>query len=215
MLRKFFADFSYFFFFFSLKILYLCALKRRKYTYTMTCFRKLFVKLTTHVPAGHELFSGKYLGGHADYVYIPSNGKRIMDGEFKYEQKFGNGMYRKAEGTYDNNKKSGTWYFARKGSNMSMQMVVNFNQGKLDGELEYHCDEAAIGTVVRSSLRLNIVNGKIADNIHGSYGGTDYSGHKDKLESHMRTRFNYILSEDVDRLLKIMSHGSDVVSLEI
>lgn len=206
--------FIYFFFFLS-KNLCNFAHCNLVVTYIMSFLRKLIVKLTTHVPAGHELFSGRYLSGYADYVYIPSDGKKIMDGEFKFEQKLGYGMYRKAEGKYENDKKTGTWYFARRGSNTMIQLVVNFNQGKLEGELEYHCDEATIGTVVQSSLQLEIANGLIADNIIGSFGGTDFVGSKEELESHMRTRFNYILSEDVERLLKIVPYGSDNTTLEI
>ena len=138
-----------------------------------------------------------------------------MDGEFKFEHKLGDGMYRKAEGTFENNQKSGTWYFARRGSNTMMQLEANFSQGKLEGDLEYHCDEATIGTVVQSSLRITIQNGVIADDIQGSFAGTDFSGKKDELESHMRSRFNYILSEDVDRLLKIVAQGADEMTLEI
>ena len=67
----------------------------------MSWFRTLIAKLTKHIPQGHEYYSGKYFSGRATFLYIPVDGKKIMDGEFKFEQKLGGDMYRKAAGTYE------------------------------------------------------------------------------------------------------------------
>ena len=181
----------------------------------MSWLERLIRKVTMRVPEGHEFYSGKFFGGHSEFLYILMDGKKIMDGEFKYEQKLGGGMYRKASGTYENDKKTGTWYFARRGSNSIMQLMAEFNQGVLNGNFDYSCEEATIGGTMRSDLRLSIANGKINANIEGSFGDTEVKGTCDELDERTLARINYILDEDVNRLLKIAPHGSDNRVLKI
>ena len=181
----------------------------------MSWFRTLIAKLTRHIPQGHEYYSGKYFSGRATFLYIPVDGKKIMDGEFKFEQKLGSDMYRKAAGTYERDKKSGTWFFARRGSNSVMMLDAEFKEGVLDGTLEYSCEEATIGGTMRYNLTLTAVNGQIAGDIEGNFGSTEVKGKPEALEEHIRTRINYILDEDVNRLLKIVPHGSEDKTLKI
>ena len=181
----------------------------------MSWFDRLIAKLTKRIPDGHEFYSGKYFSGHAEFLYIPKDGKKIMDGEFKFEQKLGGGMYRKASGIYENDKKSGTWYFARRGSNSMMQLMAEFTQGILNGVLEYSCEEATIGGSMRNDLRLTIASGKIEGDIEGFFVDTEVKGAGSELEDRTLARVNYILNEDVNRLLRIAPHGSENKELKI
>ena len=88
-------------------------------------------------------------------------------------------MYRKAEGQYEHNMKTGKWSFVRSGQNSMIRVEANFKDGALDGDLQ------------------------------------EEERHPNPEASFFRTRFNYILSEDVNRLLNIAPHGSHDISLAI
>lgn len=220
----------------------------------------LMIRLTGGLPEGHRFFSGRYHHGRAKFVYIPTHGRHVLDGKFCYKRKLEDGMYRKAEGQYERNRKTGKWSFVRSGHHSTIRVEANFKDGALDGDLHYTCDENTIAGPMRTNLKMTIANGKVKGAIEGKIGKGSFSGscddkgqphgtwsivvkkllhtedevrevwrhgnlvytdlqeekrHPNPEASFFRTRFNYILSEDVNRLLNIAPHGSHDISLAI
>lgn len=220
----------------------------------------LMIRLTGGLPEGHRFFSGRYHYGRAKFVYIPTHGRRELDGKFCYKRKLKGGMYRKAEGMYEHNVKTGKWRFVRSGRNSTIRVEANFKAGALDGDLLYICDENAISGSMRTKLKMTIADGKVKGVIEGKFGKGNFTGQCDEKDhpdgtwvvvvkkymrteselmevwhhgcllytdlqeeerhptpdaSLFRTRINYILNEEVPRLLNIAPRGSEDVSLKI
>ena len=142
--------------------------------------RKVLARLMGHIPVGHDFYSGEYYGGKADFVYIPAGKTRIMDGKFSFHLKMGGGMYRKAKGEFENDKKTGVWFFIRSGSNSLTQVEATFKEGELCGPLIFVRKEEIIGGTLCHSLELNIIDGKIVGCIHGHYGINSIEGYCDE-----------------------------------
>ena len=143
-------------------------------------FKKILSRLTKTVPEGHKFFSGIYHEGDAEYYYIPSDGGHIFDGEFNFRMKLGGGMYREAKGVFKNNQKDGLWQFVRKGRESFKNLKVNFNNGQIEGQLHYTCEEETIGGVIMKGIDLMVADGKIKGEILGVSAGAEFKGFCDE-----------------------------------
>lgn len=232
----------------------------KKNSKNMCKINGLMIRLTGRLPKGHRFYCGRYHRGRAKFIYIPTHGRQVLDGKFSYKRKLEHGRYRKAEGRYERNIKTGKWSFVRSGRNTTIRVEANFKDGALDGDLLYTCEERTIAGSMRTNLKMTIADGKVKGAIEGKFGKGSFSGRcddngqphgtwsvvikkllhsNDELRevwrhgnlvytdlqeeekypnpeaSFFRARFNYILSEDINRLLSIAPQGSQNISLAI
>lgn len=136
--------------------------------------------MTQKVPEGHQYFQGEYHEGDARYFYIPSGNEQIFDGEFDFNMSMGGGMYRKAHGHFANNKKTGEWEFARRGTDSLKKLSAKFNEGLVEGELEYTFEQKTIDDSVMNWLRVSAKAGKICGKIEGFLEGGEFLGQYDE-----------------------------------
>lgn len=133
-------------------------------------------RLTKNVPEGHKYFKGTYHKGTAECFYIPMDGERIFDGEFKFKMKMGGGMYHLAEGEYERDRKTGEWYFERKGEKTFKRMTISFERGHFVGDVDFMKEDVALGSEVTTTLLLHVEHGKVTGKLTGHLDGGDFIG---------------------------------------
>lgn len=179
--------------------------------------KKLFYRITGQIPEGHDFFSGEYNDGKADFMFIPVGKTRILDGKFCFLQKIGGaGMYRKAEGHYENNKKTGVWTFIRSGSDTLKQIKATFKEGELCGPLEFVCQEVTMAGTRNIYFDLNIIDGKIKGSIQGRFGINVFDGYCDE-NGYADDKWSMISEENDDVIntkKEVWIHGKFVSAYE-
>lgn len=141
---------------------------------------QFFYRLTKRVPEGHKFFKGSYHRGTAECFYIPVDEEMVFDGAFKFKMDMGDGMYHLAEGEFERNRKTGEWYFERKGESTLKQLSMNFERGHFVGDMDFFKEETAMGSVVTTSLLLHVEHGKVTGKISGHLDGGDFVGFCDE-----------------------------------
>jgi len=146
----------------------------------MGILSRLLGRFCAFLPDGHEYFEGAYHEGKAKYYYVKTDAGVMYDGEFRFVHKLGGGMYRKAKGEFDMDKKTGCWEFIRRGSDSLRQVYAMYDEGYLIGELDYRCEEVTKGGIVESGLFLNMSKGMVCGDISGYFDDGDFSGSCDE-----------------------------------
>ena len=133
----------------------------------------IVAKLLAKIPAGHELFSGDYADGEADYVYIRSGKGRILDGNFQYRSKSETGEEKYADGLFSRGLKLGDWSFSIKDTKCQRQLRTYFLDGIISGDL-YMTIKHADGRT--EDLNLLVINGEVCGELICHFDKCSFKG---------------------------------------
>ena len=136
---------------------------------------RFLTRLMTNIPQGHELYSGEYGRGEADYVYVETPEGRVMNGSFQYQCYIDDDSYERAEGEFEQDTKSGYWSLYSKTIDGHSELRAHFIGGVLNGDVLF----SSLNTTKNEAedLSLTVFDGEIGGRISGHLaGGGIFSG---------------------------------------
>jgi hypothetical protein len=130
---------------------------------------------------GHQLLVGKYHDGNVRCEYILQNEEKVFDGPFSYEYKYGSLFsdkgYERADGTFNMNRKQGHRKMEYHLKQRDRVLVVNFEKGRVEGEVDYRCAERDyMGRTTSTAAIFSMHNGRVVGEVHGMLRGKKFKG---------------------------------------